>query len=80
MQPEEVRTRAKRGLIPRGENRAPLGLIDRAFLSSVGRNVEEPHDIRRDELGIVSRTEGQTAARGPTENEGPRGTLRQVIL
>jgi hypothetical protein len=45
MHPEEVRTRAKRGLIPGGENRAPLGLINRIFLSSVGRTVVEPHDI-----------------------------------
>ena len=70
MHPIEVRMREARPH-PRGGAGARLGLINRAFLSSVGRTVEEQHDIRSDELWIVSRTEGKTEARGPTA----RGTL-----
>jgi len=48
-----------------------------SFRVSVGLS-RKPHDVRRDEPWIVSRTEGQTDARGATENEVPRDTLRQL--
>jgi hypothetical protein len=79
MHPKEVRTRARRGLILGAKAGRRWVSSTEPFLSSVGRTVEEPPDIRRYELWIVSRTEGQTGTRGSTENDGPRGAFRQVI-
>jgi hypothetical protein len=72
MNPQEVRTRANRGIIPGAKRgRRWVSSTEPFFRGSVG--LSRSHTIRRDELWIVSRTEGQTEARGPTENEGPRG-------
>ena len=76
-EPEEVPNTREARPHSRGENRAPPGLINRAFLSSVGRTVEEPHGYSTRRT-VDRQSNRRTDAR--RLRMSARGTLRQVIL
>jgi hypothetical protein len=76
MHPVEVRPRAKRGLIPGAKTgRRRISSTVPSFRVSVG--LSGSHTVF-DATNCGSSVEPKDR-RGPTENEGPRGTLRQVI-